>query len=101
MAADLSRHDNRYQYANVWPVSPIRAAALLASTNVYGNSEQDPHSSEPNAQTTRPMTDRVKRAAQAHSIPVVPVTETTPQRTHYVAWMTANPDVVDRALGIS
>ncbi len=51
-----------------------------------------------NAQTSGPTTEQVKRAAEQHGIPVVPVTETMPQGTHYVAWMTATIDAVDRAL---
>ncbi len=40
-----------------------------------------------NEQTSGPATTRVLAAANAHDVPTVPVTETLPGNTHYVAWM--------------
>ncbi|MBP2406841.1 metal ABC transporter solute-binding protein, Zn/Mn family [Streptomyces syringium] len=52
-----------------------------------------------NEQTTGPQTEKVKRAAEDHGIPVVPVTETLPAGKDYVGWMTANVHALRRALG--
>ncbi|QKW17830.1 zinc ABC transporter substrate-binding protein [Kitasatospora sp. NA04385] len=52
-----------------------------------------------NAQTSGPQTDRVKDAATAAGIPVVPVTETLPRGKDYLTWMTANVDALAGALG--
>ena len=43
-----------------------------------------------NAQTSGPITEEVQKAAEAAGIPVVPVTETLPANTGYVAWMSDN-----------
>jgi zinc/manganese transport system substrate-binding protein len=51
-----------------------------------------------NEQTSGPETDRVRAAAAAASIPVVPVTETLPKGKDYVSWMNANLDAVGAAL---
>jgi zinc/manganese transport system substrate-binding protein len=51
-----------------------------------------------NAQTTGPQTTSVQSAATDAGIPVVPVTETLPEGTDYVSWMTANIDAVRTAL---
>ena len=51
-----------------------------------------------NEQTSGPETERVKAAAKAAGIPVVPVTETLPKGKDYVSWMNANLDAVGAAL---
>ncbi|MGO4534854.1 metal ABC transporter solute-binding protein, Zn/Mn family [Leifsonia sp. 2MCAF36] len=51
-----------------------------------------------NAQTTGAETERVLAAAKHNGIPVVPVTETLPAGSHYVAWMQSNLDAVGKAL---
>ena len=51
-----------------------------------------------NSQTTGPQTASVLAAAKAADVPVVPVTETLPEGTDYVSWMTANIDAVRTAL---
>jgi zinc/manganese transport system substrate-binding protein len=43
-----------------------------------------------NEQTSGPITEQVKKAAEKVGIPVVPVTETLPQGMSYVAWMAEN-----------
>ncbi|MFB7496407.1 metal ABC transporter solute-binding protein, Zn/Mn family [Streptomyces sp. NPDC056161] len=52
-----------------------------------------------NAQTSGAQTEKVKDAAEAAGIPVVPVTETLPDGKDYLGWMTANIDAVATALG--
>ncbi|WP_406141987.1 metal ABC transporter solute-binding protein, Zn/Mn family [Streptomyces sp. NBC_01089] len=52
-----------------------------------------------NAQTSGPQTEKVKDAAKAGDIPVVPVTETLPKGKDYLGWMTANVDALAAALG--
>ncbi|MFI0942835.1 metal ABC transporter solute-binding protein, Zn/Mn family [Streptomyces sp. NPDC021020] len=52
-----------------------------------------------NAQTSGPQTEKVKDAAAAAGIPVVPVTETLPDGKDYLGWMTANVDALANALG--
>jgi len=51
-----------------------------------------------NEQTTGAETERVLAAAKHNGIPVVPVTETLPGGTHYVAWMQSILDAVGSAL---
>jgi zinc/manganese transport system substrate-binding protein len=51
-----------------------------------------------NAQTSGPQTEKVKDAAKAAGIPVVPVTETLPDGKDYLGWMTANVDALASAL---
>lgn len=43
-----------------------------------------------NAQTSGPITEEVQKAAEAAGIAVVPVTETLPANTGYLAWMSDN-----------
>lgn len=52
-----------------------------------------------NEQTSSPQTQKVKQAAEASGIPVVPVTETLPQGEDYISWMKANVDALKSALG--
>lgn len=52
-----------------------------------------------NEQTTGPITEKVKSAAAAASIPVVPVTETMPPGSTYVDWMTKQLNALSVALG--
>jgi zinc/manganese transport system substrate-binding protein len=51
-----------------------------------------------NEQTTGPQTDQVLAAARANGIAVVPVTETLPAGTDYLAWMNATVDAVAAAV---
>jgi zinc/manganese transport system substrate-binding protein len=51
-----------------------------------------------NEQTSGPITEQVKKAAEQAGIPVVPVTETLPRGTSYVAWMAENLHNVKVAL---
>jgi zinc/manganese transport system substrate-binding protein len=51
-----------------------------------------------NAQTTAPLTERMRRIAAEAGIPVVGVTETTPPGKDYQEWMLSTLDALDRAL---
>ena len=51
-----------------------------------------------NEQTSGPETKLVLAAAKAAGIPVVPMTETLPTGTDYLAWMTGNLDAIKAAL---
>ena len=51
-----------------------------------------------NSQTSGAQTDRVRAAAQAAHVPVVPVTETLPAGKDYVSWMAGNLSAVRSAL---
>ncbi|MGW5126157.1 metal ABC transporter solute-binding protein, Zn/Mn family [Streptomyces sp. NPDC004069] len=51
-----------------------------------------------NAQTSGAQTEKVKNAAKAAGIPVVPVTETLPEGKDYLSWMTANVEALATAL---
>ena len=51
-----------------------------------------------NAQTTGPETEQVLAAAKDHDVPVVPVTETMPTDTDYLAWMGSNLDAIAAAI---
>ena len=51
-----------------------------------------------NEQTTSPETEKVKRAAIAAGVPVVPVWETLPPGLHYLDWMSQNLDAIEAAL---
>jgi zinc/manganese transport system substrate-binding protein len=51
-----------------------------------------------NEQTSGPITEKVKRAAEKANVPVVPVTETLPQGKSYLGWMAQNLDNLKRAL---
>ncbi|WP_051808898.1 metal ABC transporter solute-binding protein, Zn/Mn family [Actinoplanes subtropicus] len=52
-----------------------------------------------NEQTSGPETEKVKNAAQAAGVAVVPVTETLPAGKDYVSWMTGNLSAIQTALG--
>ena len=52
-----------------------------------------------NEQTSGPETEKVKDAAAAAKIPVVPVTETLPAGQDYVSWMSGNLTAIQTALG--
>jgi zinc/manganese transport system substrate-binding protein len=54
-----------------------------------------------NEQTSGPITEQVKRAAEHAGIPVVPVTETLPDGSSYVAWMAENLHQLKLALSAS
>lgn len=51
-----------------------------------------------NEQTTGAQTEAVLDAAKSASIAVVPVTETLPDGSDYITWMTANLDAIGEAL---
>ncbi|MEU9384890.1 zinc ABC transporter substrate-binding protein [Streptomyces sp. NPDC048279] len=51
-----------------------------------------------NAQTSGAQTEKVKAAAKAAGIAVVPVTETLPEGKDYLGWMTSNVDALASAL---
>ena len=51
-----------------------------------------------NEQTAGPVTEQVRRAAEANGVPVVPVTETLPAGRDYVTWMRGNLAAVSAAL---
>lgn len=51
-----------------------------------------------NDQTTSPVTEQVRAAAEAAGVPVVPVSEILPDGTDYVSWMRGNIDAVEKAL---
>lgn len=52
-----------------------------------------------NEQTSGPVTEKVKKAADDAHIGVVPVTETLPDGTDYVGWMKSNLDNIQAAVG--
>jgi zinc/manganese transport system substrate-binding protein len=52
-----------------------------------------------NEQTTGPQTSAVLDAAKSASIPVVPVTETMPQKKNFQGWMQDNITAIGKALG--
>lgn len=51
-----------------------------------------------NEQTSGPVTEQVRSAAEAAGIAVVPVTETLPEGEDFVSWMQANIDAVRTAI---
>jgi zinc/manganese transport system substrate-binding protein len=51
-----------------------------------------------NEQTSGPITEQVKQAAEDTGIPVVGVTETMPDGDTYLTWMTSNLDKLHQAL---
>jgi zinc/manganese transport system substrate-binding protein len=51
-----------------------------------------------NEQTASPETERVRTAAEDAGVAVVPFTETLPEGSDYVSWMTANLDALAQAL---
>ena len=51
-----------------------------------------------NEQTSGPITEQVKEAAEKAGIPVVPVTETLPEGKSYIAWMAGNLKNLTQAL---
>jgi zinc/manganese transport system substrate-binding protein len=51
-----------------------------------------------NVQTSGPITEKVKAAAEAAGVAVVPVTETLPPGAHYLTWMSVNIDALERAI---
>jgi len=54
-----------------------------------------------NEQTSGPITDQVKQAADDAGIPIVGVAETLPEGMDYVEWMSSNIDAIASALGQS
>jgi len=51
-----------------------------------------------NAQTAGPQTEAVRSAAEAADVPVVEFTETLPEGTNYVSWMSSNTESLAAAL---
>lgn len=51
-----------------------------------------------NPQTETPVTSQVRSTAQAEGIPVVDLTETLPEGTDYLGWMSAQLDALSTAL---
>jgi zinc/manganese transport system substrate-binding protein len=51
-----------------------------------------------NQQTSGPITEQIKKAAEQAGIPVVPVTETLPEGKSYIAWMSENLKDLKQAL---
>jgi zinc/manganese transport system substrate-binding protein len=51
-----------------------------------------------NEQTSGPVTEEVKKAAEDAGTPVVPVTETLPKELTYLTWMKQNLDHLEQAL---
>lgn len=51
-----------------------------------------------NIQVTSPITEKLKKLAIEHHIPVVGVTETMPNEQHYYAWMTETLNEIEKAL---
>lgn len=52
-----------------------------------------------NEQTSGPVTEKVRAAAEAADVPVVPVTETLPDGDDYLGWMGSNLDALTSAVG--
>jgi zinc/manganese transport system substrate-binding protein len=51
-----------------------------------------------NSQATDPIADRMRKIAEASSVPVVGATETEPAGENYQGWMTSVLDAIDRAV---
>ncbi|WP_309616140.1 metal ABC transporter solute-binding protein, Zn/Mn family [Salinibacterium sp.] len=51
-----------------------------------------------NSQTASPETERVRQTAEAAGVPVVQFTETLPEGSDYVSWMSDNLDALSAAL---
>ncbi|MGH3909408.1 MAG: metal ABC transporter solute-binding protein, Zn/Mn family, partial [Pseudonocardiaceae bacterium] len=52
-----------------------------------------------NPQTETPVTRKVRDAAQSAAVPVVTMTETLPENTTYLDWMSGQVDALNAALG--
>jgi zinc/manganese transport system substrate-binding protein len=52
-----------------------------------------------NSQATSPITDRMRRLAQEHGIPIVPVTETLPKGQSFQQWQLSQIQALAGALG--
>lgn len=52
-----------------------------------------------NEQTTGPETEQVRRAAEDAGVAVVSLSETMPEDSDYIGWMTENLDALSQALG--
>ncbi|MCW2816454.1 MAG: ABC-type metal ion transport system [Nocardioides sp.] len=53
-----------------------------------------------NDQTTSPVTEQVRDAAESAGVPVVPVSEILPEGVDYLTWMRGNIDAVSAALSV-
>ena len=74
----------------------VSAAVLKETLDLYANKEVK--ALVYNEQTSGPVTEQVKAAADKAGIAVVPVTETLPQGKTYLTWMQGNVDSVGQAL---
>jgi zinc/manganese transport system substrate-binding protein len=74
----------------------VSAAVLKKTLDLYANREVK--ALVYNEQTSGPVTEQVKAAADRAGIPVVPVTETLPQGQTYLSWMQGNVERVGQAL---
>ena len=52
-----------------------------------------------NQQTSGPITEKIRTAAEDAGVAVVPVTETLPEGSDYLSWMSGNLDAIESALG--
>jgi zinc/manganese transport system substrate-binding protein len=75
----------------------VSAAVLKETLDLYVNKEVK--ALVYNEQTTGPVTEQLKAAAEQAGVAVVPVTETLPQGKTYLSWMQGNLDSISRALG--
>ena len=75
------------------------AAVVAATLALFDPAAVDPiRALIVNAQTETPTTDQVRQAAQAAGVPVVEFTETLPEGTDYLGWMTAQIEALTTAL---
>lgn len=75
------------------------AAVVAATLALFDPAAADPiRALIVNAQTETPTTDQVRQAAQAVGVPVVEFTETLPEGTDYLGWMTAQIEALTAAL---
>ena len=74
----------------------VSAAVLKEALDLYA--EDQVTALIYNEQTSGPVTEQVKAAAEQAGTPVVPVTETLPEGESYVTWMTSNVTRVGEAL---
>jgi zinc/manganese transport system substrate-binding protein len=74
----------------------VSAAVLKETLDLYADREVK--ALVYNEQTSGPVTEQVKAAADRAGIPVVAVTETLPQGQTYLSWMRGNVDRLGQAL---
>lgn len=74
----------------------VSVAVLKETLDLYADGAVD--ALVYNEQTSGPITEQVRTAAQDAGIPVVPVTETLPEGADYVSWMQSNIDALRTAI---